>query len=1235
MGRREKPLEPTAGPVQRFAYELRKLRVDAGSPTYRVMARRVSYSAPTLSAAAAGDRLPSLPVLRAYVAACEGDGDAWERRWYEAVAKDAARDTDVGTSPYPGLARFGTADRARFHGRDDLVAALVDLTGRHRVAAVIGASGSGKSSLLRAGLIPALGEVTVAARPAAIRVLTPGDRPAGTHRALFAPARGAGDTLLVVDQFEEVFSLCHDTDERDAFLAQLLTARDPGSRLRVVLAVRADFYGRCVEHAALAEVLGDAGFLVGPMPPGRLREAVVRPAAAEGLIVERALTAKIVAQCAGEPGGLPLMAHALREVWRRRSGKTLTLAAYDAIGGVHGAVAHTAEELYKRLDEAEAATARLLLLRMVTPGVGAQDTRRPVDRAELPPGCDALLERFVAARLLTADGTTVDLAHEALLTAWPRLRAWIDADRERLRLHRALTEAAHGWQELRRDPGALYRGERLARAREAFGGAGGVACGGVPVLTALEGEFLTAAVDAHERALRARSRTARRGRALLSALAVLLCFAAVAGAVAWQQNRDGLRQRDEAEARRIVGVARTLRTSDPVTSMRLGVAAWRIADVPETREAVLSAAAQRELAAFSGADGGDAANAPRALSADGRILTTVARDRVTRWDVRRGRRIDVREVPGIHTYYADVSDDGRMVAHHGERGFVVGDLVRGRPLGKAFGTARRTDVDGRFGPGGRTFVIRERARGGVTVQVWDIRRQRKLHETGVRHEDGPFPRLSPDGRNLATCSVNGGKLVVEEVATGRRLPVTWPTAFGRQACHGDEFTFTPDGRGLAVVAGDGIRTRELRSGRQRPRIALPASRTHPRSGVEFGFSADGAFALTMAGRQISLWATASPAAPLATHPVDDRSADDVRMDAADGVIRYRAGGVVRTLDIRQALSAEPLEHPLKSARFAPDGRTLAAAQRRGHDWRFQLRDARGGRVTDWLPGGTCEECARGPVYSRAGTVLAYGADGERGTTVRLWDLTRGRATGQAATVPADADSLAVPAGRGPVVVSGVPLTARNNDDRRVGVWKADGKKERVRALHPTSGASSTLAPDGRSLLTWDGNLVDVPSGRSSRVLHGEDEVAAAVFGPDGRHLAVADDDGRITLWNARGTRPLGVLAAGSWDAGGAPVLEFSADGRYLAAGAADGTVRVWETDTPGLPGAAYPAADGPVLAIGFTGSEVRVATPHTASRRLLVDPGRAARDVCARVRGGLGRGEWHTYLPSVGYRRTC
>ncbi|GGV30721.1 hypothetical protein GCM10010245_49700 [Streptomyces spectabilis] len=1259
MGRREKPLEPTAGPVQRFAYDLRKLRAEAGSPTYRALAERTGYSAPTLSAAASGDRLPSLPVLLAYVEACGGDRAAWEARWREALAAEPA--PDGGGSPYPGLARFGPDDRDRFHGRDDLVAELLALTGRRRLTAVVGASGSGKSSLLRAGLIPALRDGGPAPadgpRLAAVRVLTPGERPARTHSARFEPSdegaedgegRGegsgeAGDTFLVVDQFEEVFSLCHDTAERERFIGRVLAARAPGSRLRVVIAVRADFYGRLAEHGPLAEALRDATLLVGPLPPHRLREAIVRPAVAERLVVERALTARLVADTGDEPGGLPLMAHALREVWRRRSGKTLTLTAYEAIGGVQGAVAHTAEEVFGHFTEAEAARARALLLRMVAPGDGTQDTRRTVERAELGSDCDAVLERLVAARLLTVDGTRVDLAHEALISAWPRLRRWIETDRERLRLHRALTEAALSWRDLERDPGALYRGTRLSTAREAFTD--------TTELTALEGDFLAASLAAHDHGVRAKARAARRSRALLSALAVLVCLAAVAGALAWQQNRVSDRRAAEAQARRIASIAQTLRVSDPRTAIRLGVAAWRIADLPETREAVRTAGAQREVATVAGFQAGNAPNSPSLLSDDGRVLTVVDRDEVTWWDARSGRRLGTDAYPGVSRRFAAFSPDGGLLALRTKRGFSVRDVRVGRTVTPPLGTPHLADVEGEFAAGGRLFVIRGRelrgrdlhgrGRGRMVVQVWDVRRHKRLARVaGDITRDSPSPLLSPDGRRLLTCTRDGRNLTLHPLDGGRTRHVPWPRAAQRLACAAESRVFTPDSRALSFTAGGRVRTRELDSARERPRLDVPDVDEH-----EVDYSEDGSLAVTSAPGELALWRTARPGAPVMRYALVEPVYGVPRLDRADGVIRYQTdGAVVRAIDVRDALAGSgSADRPITRAEFSPDGRTLAVAGsgRAGQD--VELRDARDGRVRARLPGRACPDCPAPLLrFSPSGNTLVSAASvvdrrgDPLGARVFRWNVGARREPADQ-LVPSMVDSITVPGDDVPALTSGSPAEVRDNDAGLFDVWEV-GTRAPSRALRGHAGGLwSEISPDGRLVLASNGKLTDVTTGRSTRVLRGEGALAYAVFSPDGRYLAVVDANARLTLWNARGTRRLGALTAESHAsaAGDAMSLAFSPDGRLIAMGREDGGVRVWETDTPRLTGAEYPATDGPVLALGFAGDALRVATPRTPVREVPLAAARAAATACRRADGGLTRAQWETYLPNLPFRDTC
>ncbi|WP_309500655.1 helix-turn-helix domain-containing protein, partial [Streptomyces shenzhenensis] len=327
-------MHPEDGPVPRFAHELRTLRTAASSPSYRKMAQYTGFSVTALSRAASGERLASAAVVRAYAQACGADPDEWERR-REAVAEEARSPSgEDGDSPYLGLARFEYRDRDRFFGRERLVEDALRLVLEHRFAVLLGTSGSGKSSLLRAGLVPRL-DALVRQKDGAmeLRLITPGAQPAATHGSLLEPPPYGRERFVVVDQFEEIFTLCRSRADRWRFVDQLLAAREPAGRLRVIVALGGSFHGRCAEHPGLAEVLRHHTLTVRPMNRSELQETVVRPATAAGLRVERELTARIVEEAADRPGALPMLSQALRETWRRRRSGVLTLAAYEAAGG--------------------------------------------------------------------------------------------------------------------------------------------------------------------------------------------------------------------------------------------------------------------------------------------------------------------------------------------------------------------------------------------------------------------------------------------------------------------------------------------------------------------------------------------------------------------------------------------------------------------------------------------------------------------------------------------------------------------------------------------------------------------------------------------------------------------------------------------------------------------------------------------------------------------------------------
>lgn len=523
--------------------------------------------------------------------------------------------TEPGVCPWRGLAAYDVVDAPWFAGREHLVAELLSRLASTRALAVVGASGSGKSSALRAGVLAALAADALPGSSTWRQVvMRPGRHPMRelARVALGAHGGDVGDllarllqsdgepprTLVVVDQMEEVWTACSDEGERHAFLDTLAElVSDPRSATSVVVALRADYVGEAAEHAGLAALLADGTVLVGSPTSAEVRRAITRPAERAGLRLEEGLADTVVSDAGDEPGLLPLLSVALTQVWAQREDDRLTFSGYVATGGLRGAVATLAEDVWAGLDDAEQAAARLLLLRLAGPGEGAGVVRRRVRLAEVEslgqPGMRRVLDRLAGARLLSVGDGHVEVAHEALFREWPRLRGWLTDDAAGRAVQRRLALAASEWDAEGREPTALWRGTRLQSGLE-------VAATRSDELTHVEVDFLEEgrrALEAEEQASQllaaATARQNRRLRWLLAGAAVFLVLALVAGVTALAARSQAEDSADEARASALAADAKrlaadALNEDRPALALLQAVEATRRDQGPETYGALLT-----------------------------------------------------------------------------------------------------------------------------------------------------------------------------------------------------------------------------------------------------------------------------------------------------------------------------------------------------------------------------------------------------------------------------------------------------------------------------------------------------------------------------------------------------------------------------------------------------------------------------------------------------------------------
>ena len=1236
-------------------------------------------------------RVPVQPVDGLY------DLDSWRAWWQAAQASPAVEDpapdqpsdearVRASGPPYRGLAPFRRDDEARYFGREGstaaLLARLAEAASAGGIVMVTGASGTGKSSLIQAGAFPAIarGELAVPGSSSwPVVELRPGPDPVAEllrklpeltdTLATLSPSASlvqdavkasiarqrptARRLLIVVDQFEEVFTQCADDERRRLFVDLLASACAPrqGGGVPpavVLLGVRADYYGPCLRYPALAAAL-DRPVALPPMTDLELREAVTRPAEAAGLRLERGLVdlmlrdIGVIGQDA-EAGALPLLSHTLLATWQNRRDDELTIAGYREVGGIQGAVAVTAEQAYARLDPAGQAASRAILLLLIRVNPEAHDTRRSATRTELvdqapePQAAAAALEILAGARLVTLDADAVTITHDALLRVWPRLRAWVDEDRAGLLTRQRLEDDAAVWASHGRGKSLLYTGGRLETAQSAATPPAAISD------TALG--FLTASARLRRRASWAR-------RVAVALLAVLAMVATGAAAIA-------IHQRDDAEFRQLLADADRMQQSDPSLSAELVLAAYQQRpDDDGTRTRLLAAQNAPLDTVISGQ--ASAVYATQ-FSPDGRLLATAGRDGVIQlWDV---------------------TDRSRP--------HLMGD-----PLTRYNGWASTA----MFGPDGRTLVT---AGQDHTLRLWDLTNPSHPVALSPPVDTGSvvyLAKFSPDGRLLATA--NDTRSVRLWNVTDPAHPVAVGGSLTGVGVSVRSVAFSPDRRTLAAGGIDG--TIGLWDITDPARPALDGSPLvgHTDNVHSLTFSPDGSMlASGSSDKTVRLWSVADPRHPTALgQPLVGHArgvwsvafSPDGRLLASVG-----ADSAARLWNLANPVHVLPLGPPLQatsggnvfSVGFSPDGLTLATG---GDDSTARL----------WsLPATTLvghTDPVRTTAYNRTRRILAT-TSADR--TARLWDYSdaarprllgtslpvgQGSDNGADCFVALSPDGRLLAVGVGPSVqlwdISapanpvpvGPPLDTGSRRSQVIG-FSPDGH------LLATGGAGNSMRlwdirspgqpkPLGSPLVRPDGTVNAVafsPDGHtlamvsSDRALQLWDisdpahplpdgpahtdhtaSISAVTFSPDGHTLATAADDKTVRLWDTTDplhTKPLGPPLGGPTAT--LNTIAFSPDGAMLAAGGVEDAIHVWDVSDPSLPRSlirTLPTSGGGDNSVIFgPGEHVLLSGSGDDTVRLWdLDPQHVAQRVCATTHGALSAQQWQQYLPRIPYSPPC
>lgn len=1116
---------------------------------------------------------------------------------------------DLETCPWPGLEPYREEDARWFAGRERLVAELVANLAGSRLVAVVGASGSGKSSAVRAGLLTALSkDVLPSSGTWETLVMRPGSAPmrelatvalgrssmtlgdllervvrsgsSGTADSSSAPTGITPRTILVVDQFEELWTSSEDEVAREEFVQTLLHAvDDPRSTLTVVIVVRADYVGAVTDHPELASHLSDSTVLVSAPTRDEIRRAIERPARRAGLELEDGLADAIVADAGAEPGLLPLLSTALSQLWTGRSGRVLTFGAYVASGGLTGAIAHLAEQAFAGLTPAQQDAARTLLLRLTGPGDGTSVTRRRVALAEL----EALptreqrqvVDHLADARLLTVSDGSVEVAHEALFREWPRLRGWLVEDAAGRAIQRRLALAANEWDAEGREDGALWRGARLASALE-------VAEMRPDEVTSVERDFLDAgcareASEAREAAEQA-ARTARQNRRLRTLLvgaAALLVVALVAGLLAWRSSAEARASSERATAASISADAKRLAATAlnedyPDVAMLAALESVRIERSPETYGALLTLLSRSpEIVSRKRIDG---RFLRQGVSDDGRlVLLTDNGSTLRAYDADTGEERWQVDSGGPQFHVPTVSPEGqRMAVQH----YNPGQTLELRST--ADGAVRWSRTLEELGAESPAGPVEDMADGVVwldasTLAVVGATQWLELEaDTGAIKKAHPFRDRLPFITEVR--DFGGGRFGVD-VDGDQTLVLDRSRPTDGQRVDGYAFGHPVTGRAVSLVENKGDNTMALTPLRSTKDLRPAAASVTVDGFVPWvSFTADGAQLVVSVENRVEL-RDARTGALRRTFEGHSGSVMQARVAGSSHDLIWTAGrdGTTVAFDLsgtRGTIRPRAVPSPKNFNVGEAVGDVAVGIGSHADRWNpaHLVNVATGADLHGELPFGDCPgDCQVAATAMSPDAATAYGSveyivdmgPGDRGVVV-AWDVATGEHQATWPT-PWPVYSVAVtPSGR-TALLNGRWAWALMDLTTGELVWESARQSE----LRGSNGLTLvTTSPDGsRGVVSRDEglHLVDLQDGRIVTTRESDDLAASFTWTADGRTLIAGTMGGRVHFLDPATLRD---RAPSRLVVGGFVIdLETSPDGKLIASLGTDGDVMLWDAAT--------------------------------------------------------------------------